>query len=100
MLGSRLLDGLLAVGGAPDHRDVVLQLQHGDQPMLHHRMVIRDEHADHAVFPTATASVSGTRAVTVVPLPGAPTTVSEPPAFSTRSRMPTMPKLSLRGVLP
>ena len=42
----RAVDGLLAVGGLADDRDVVLGLEHHPKARAHERLVVGDEDAD------------------------------------------------------
>ena len=60
----------------------VLQLEIGPQALAHDRVVVGDEHADHG---------TGTSSRTVVPAPGADTTVSVPPSAAARSSIEVSP---------
>src|SRR5207245_2058994 len=77
---------LLRGSGHSNHLKVPVVLEDGDQSLTHHRVIVHDEDANHAV-----PSRRGTEATTDVPPPGRLSTRSVPPSSRARSRMPRIP---------
>ena len=87
-------DGLLARARLADHHDVGLAVEHAAHTRPYDRMVVHQQHRDHAV---------GTSTRTVVPVPGTESTRSVPETCSTRPRMaasPYPPPVSAPNPLP
>ena len=73
-------DGLLAVGGGPDHLDAVEQAEQRAEALAHDALVVGEQHADHA----------GSHSSTQKPSSVGPAS-SRPPSSSARSRIPVSP---------
>ena len=87
-----LLDRLGAVGGGADELDVLEPADQAAEAVADDAVVVGEQDADHR----------GTSSVTVVPCPGAESTVSVPPACATRSpssERPTWPSSRAVGAL-
>jgi hypothetical protein len=61
MLAAGHHDRLLTVGSTGDDLDVVLELQHGDEPLAHHGVIVGDEHTDHGAIIGACRSPAAAR---------------------------------------
>ena len=88
---------LPAVGGLPDHFEVLLCRQQTLEPGPEDRVVVGDDDADAhetaastLVSPPTGRSIGRVRLI-VVPSPGTLSTMSEPCSPSARSRMPVSP---------
>ncbi len=77
---------LRAVCRFADHLDIRGRLEQRDDSAADDRMIVGDEHADHAVTRV------GSETTSLVPAPGALTISSSPPTRASRSRMPGSPK--------
>ncbi len=81
-------DRLGAVAGLADHLELGVTAEQAAQPVPHDRVVVDDEQPDRGHRST---TGSGTAALSVVPYPGADSTVSVPPTPASRCRMPSRP---------
>src|SRR6185503_8689883 len=95
----------LAVAGQAQHLDVGFEVEQRRQRTAHHRLVLGQQHADHAALSwSASAGIGrafaaagfdavhrGTSTSSVVPRRAGEAMESVPPSARTRSRMPLMP---------
>src|SRR5918992_643466 len=80
-----------AVACLPDHLDVGLRVKQRPDPGPHQRLVVGQQHLDHALSFSLRAAGTGSRAHTRKPPPAAGPAANSPPSAAARSRIPGMP---------